>query len=181
FISGSAATVAILGYQLRLGAWSVLPSISIFFVLDWAINRASRRPGVGLMRALLDPPNRSDLWLDHWRRALDHDAATSDPDYEDLIQGSRFPQYFVSLLKRRQVPGWILHVGVISAIDAAWFVDQGFAAVGVNYSDGRLRWDRKLHPDLPLVQMDPWQMGFGEKSMAGIWHAGALHHSSPEL
>jgi SAM-dependent methyltransferase len=72
--------------------------------------------------------------------------------------------------------GYILDAGCGSARDAAYFISQGYRAMGIDLSDGLLAEAYKLHPEVPTQQMSLTEINIDDETFDGVWCKAALLH-----
>ena len=71
---------------------------------------------------------------------------------------------------------FILDAGCGSARDAAYFIQQGHQAVGIDLSEGLLAEAKQLHPEVPTQLMSLTELSFPDHMFDGIWCKAALLH-----
>lgn len=98
---------------------------------------------------------------------------------------SQFGQHFEQKLDTTELDtflasipdsGYILDAGCGSARDAAYFISQGYRALGIDLSSGLLAEAHKRHPEVPTQHMSLTEITLPDKEFDGVWCKAALLH-----
>lgn len=108
--------------------------------------------------------------------AYDRDAAGFAADWD----AQPTPVDLQTAVKEFFAPGATADIGCGSGRDTAWLVQNGFAAIGYDPSEGLLREARRLHPGIEFRRAGlPELGGIADKSFANVLCETVIMHLEP--